>query len=219
MTHRLLSLTLLTLSCTHVRAKDSTVAEHQNEAAIHQARAREERAKFDPTEVRRVPPRSPIMLGPETGAGAIAESYNPTSGHLAAADRELREANAHLAAAKTLTTFENEACAGLSEGERSSCPLLASSVSRVQSTKRGFVMTLKPEVDPQQTYRMLSCHLAYAVASGFDRPSCPLFLEGTMLARVGDDGIGFVGDTDAVAVALRASARRVFTGYQAAASP
>lgn len=218
MTNHLLALTLLTVSCTHVRAKDETVAEHQNEAAIHQGRAREERAKFDPTEARRVPPRSP-MMGAEIGAGAFEESYNPTSSHLAAADREMREANAHLAAAKTLTTFENEACAGLSEGERSSCPLLASSVSRVQSTKRGFVMTLKPGVDPKQTYQLLSCHLAYAVASGFDRPSCPLFLKGTTLARVGDDGIGFVGDTDAVAVALRSSARRVFTGYQAVASP
>lgn len=216
MTNHLLALTLLTLSCTHVRAKEETVAEHQNEAAIHQGRASQERAKFDPTEVRRVPPRSP-MMGAEIGASAFEESYNPTSSHLAAADAEMRAANDHLVAAKKLTTFENEACAGLSAGERSSCPLLASSVSTVQGTKRGFLMTLKPEVDSRQTYQLLSCHLAYAVASGFDRPSCPLFLKGTTLARVGDDGIGFVGDTDTVAVALRSSARRVFTGQTVAA--
>ncbi len=218
MTNHLLALTLLTLSCTHVRAKDETVAEHRNDAAVHEARAREERAQYDATEVRRVPPRSP-MMGAEIGAGAIGESYNPTSDHLAAADRELREANDHLAAAKTLITFENKACVGLSAGERSSCPLLASSVSNVKGTTRGFLMTLKPDVDAQQTYQRLACHLAYAVASGFDRPSCPLFLKGTSLSRVGADGISFVGDTEAVALDLRYSARRIFTGYQPVTSP
>ena len=159
------------------------------------------------------------MMGAEIGAGAIEESSNPTSDHLAAADREMREANDHLVAAKKLITFESEACVGLSAGERSSCPLLASSVSSVQGTKRGFLMTLKPNADPQQTYQRLACHLAYAVASGFDRPSCPLFLKGTTLARVGAGGISFVGENEAVALELRASARRVFTGYRPVASP
>lgn len=218
MSNHLLALTLLAVSCTHVRAKDETVAQHQNEAVIHQERAREERAQYDPSDVKRVPPRSP-MMGAEIGAGAFEESYNPTSDHLAAADREMREANDHLVAAKKLLTFESQACAGLSAGERSSCPLLASSVTAVQGTKRGFLMTLKPTVDAQQTYQRLACHLAYAVASGFDRPSCPLFLKGTTLGRVGADGITFVGETEAVAFALRSSARRVFTGYQPVATP
>jgi hypothetical protein len=218
MTNHLLALTLLTLSCTHVRAKDETVAGHRNEAAVHQARAREERAQYDPADVKRVPPRSP-MMGAEIGAGAFGESYNPTSDHLAAADREMREANDHLVAAKKLLTFESEACAGLSAGERSSCPLLASSVISVQGTKRGFLLTIKDSVDAEQTHRRLACHLAYATASGFDRPSCPLFLKGTVLERVGIDGIAFVGETESAALALRNSARRVFTGYQPVATP
>ena len=98
-------------------------------------------------------------------------------------------------------------------------PLLASSVSNVKGTTRGFLMTLKPDVDAQQTYQRLACHLAYAVASGFDRPSCPLFLKGTSLSRVGADGISFVGDTEVVALDLRYSARRIFTGYQPVTSP
>jgi hypothetical protein len=111
-----------------------------------------------------------------------------------------------------LLKFENEACTGLSDGERSSCPLFASSVSRVQSTPKGFLMTMKPTADAPQTFQRLRCHLAYANASGFDRPSCPLFLKGTTLRRVDDSGIAFDGDSEAVAIALRATARKVFVG-------
>jgi hypothetical protein len=215
---RTLLVLLLLQGCTHVRPADATVAQHRKEAAVHTAEARVERAQYDPEQLRRVPPRS-AMMGTDIPAEAIDSSYNPTSEHLAAADRELRAANAHLEAAKKLETFESEACAGLSAGERSSCPLLASSVRTVQGTTRGFTLRLEPSVNAEQTHRRLACHLAYAVASGSDRPSCPLFLKGTTLARVDDDGIAFVGATPSVATALRESARRVFTGQNGVATP
>lgn len=198
-------------SCSHLKAKDETVAEHRSDAVVHQQRSLDERAKYDATEVKRVPPHSP-MMGADFDGQAIAETYNPTSDHLAKADRELRLANEHLAAANTLRSYENQACAGLPAGERSSCPLLASSVSRVRTTTRGFMLTIRPDANVDLTYRRLSCHLAYAVSTGFDRPSCPLFVKGLTLSRDGEADIVFTGDTQAVAEALKVQARRIFVG-------
>jgi hypothetical protein len=48
-------------SCTHLKAKEQTVAEHRSDAVLHQQRSLDERAKYDATEVKRVPPRSPMM--------------------------------------------------------------------------------------------------------------------------------------------------------------
>ncbi len=144
---------MLLVSCTHVRAKDETVAQHRNDAAIHQAAARAELAQYDPTQTRRVPPRS-AMVGADAVTDTLGQGYNPTREHLLKADAEMKEA----------------------------------------------------------TFQRLRCHLAYAVATGFDRPSCPLFLKGTTLRRVDDSGIAFDGDSEAVAIALRATARRVFVG-------
>lgn len=198
-------------SCTHLKAKEQTVAEHRSDAVLHRQRSLDERAKYDATEVKRVPPRSP-MMGAELGGQAVAETYNPTSDHLAKADREMRLANEHLAAANTLRAFENQACAGLAAGERASCPLLASSVSRVRSTPRGFLLTIRADADVGLTYRRLNCHLAYAVSTGFDRPSCPLFVKGLTLSRDGESDIVFTGENPVVAEALKVQARRIFVG-------
>ena len=80
--------------------------------------------------------------------------------------------------------------------------------------KAGFKLTFSQPADVKQSYQRLSCHLAYAVASGFDKPSCPLFIKGTTLRREGTDSIEFAGDSEAVADALRARARRIFPGSE-----
>ncbi|MDP1827713.1 MAG: hypothetical protein Q8L48_30855 [Archangium sp.] len=201
----LLWLGLMAASCSHV--KDQTVDEHQNLAARHVEKANEESAKYDPNHPMRAAPRAP---GTENfGIDPAFESWNPTEVHLAAADREMDQANQHLVAAKSLLTFEDQACAGMSAGERSSCPLLASSVGSVEWAKDGFKLTFKQPDAAAQTYRRLNCHLAYAVATGFDRPSCPLFVKGTTLKQ-GKDSVEFAGDTTEVANALRAQAVKVF---------
>ena len=124
------------------------------------------------------------------------------------------EANSHLAAARSLEAFEDKACAGLSAGERFSCPLFASRVRRVEWARDGFTLTFKQTIDATQTYARLRCHLAYAIATGFDRPSCPLFIPGTTLRQGGADAITFVGDSPDVASALRTKAREVFLTSQ-----
>lgn len=206
---------LLLASCVGIRAKDETVAEHRNDAAIHQQRARNERAQFDPSDVQRSAPRAPgqdplSTMPPET-------SYNPSASHLAQADLEVLEANQHLVAARTLIAFEHQACQGMTESERSSCPLFASTVSLIDVSTKGFTLTFQTQVDVGQTYRRLSCHLAHAVATGFDRPSCPLFVKGTTMERVGDRGIAFIGDSEAVAIRLRGQARKLFLGLDSTA--
>jgi len=207
---------VMVVSCSHIQ--DQTVDQHRNEAQIHLEKARVEEAKVDPSDVMRAAPHTP---GNQlVGNDVPFEPYNPSEEHVAAADRELREANEHFAAADKLLAFEDKACTGLSAGERSSCPLFASSVNHVTWIKDGFRLNFTRAADMQSTYRRLSCHLAYAIAAGFDRPSCPLFIKGTTLRKEGADGLEFAGDSAQVADALRAQARRIFLGsVKVATSP
>ena len=78
-------------------------------------------------------------------------------------------------------------------------------------------LTFKEASGAAQTFPRLRCHLAFAVASGFDRPSCPLFIKGTTLRQEGADGITFSGDSPEVARALRSEARRIFPASKTAA--
>jgi hypothetical protein len=200
---------LLLLSCAHVQPKDETVAQHRNEAAIHEARAARELAQYEPGDSVSRRPAATIRMDVQ-GIPDDLHTYNPTEEHVLRADHEMVERNEHLSAAHTLEQFEDTACQGLSAGERSSCPLLASSVAKLVTTKTGFRLELKPSVDAAQTYRRLNCHLAYAVASGFEAPSCPLFIKGTTLST-SEHSVTFSGPT-VVAEALQAQARRVFLG-------
>lgn len=211
----LVALTLI--ACSHVRAKDETVAEHLNDAAMHEARAENELAQYEPGDSVSRRPAASVRMDLQ-GIPDDLQTYNPTEEHVLRADQELVERNEHLSAAHTLEKFEDTACRGLSAGERSSCPLLASSVARVVTTKQGFQLELKPSVNAEQTYRRLNCHLAYAVASGFEAPSCPLFVKGTSLSADAHS-VTFSGDSTRVAEELRAQARRVFRGEVARSPP
>jgi hypothetical protein len=209
-----LAVLLLGGGCSHVRPGDATVAEHRSEAALHGERAEQELAAYQPgeNELRR-PPAPPQMNG--QGIPDDLMIYNPTQDHLARADQELSERNQQLAAAHALEEFESEACAGLSVAQRSACPLLASSVSRVEDTRDGFRLVMKPTVDAEQTFKQLNCHLAYAMANGFEAPSCPLFVKGTRLTH-DRRSVEFRGESSPVAVQLRAEARRIFKGPESA---
>lgn len=197
------------LDCAHVNATDMTAAEHRNEAVLLQAKAREDRSEYAPGEQRQMPmPMAHIATVPEERI----TTYNPSDANLARADAAMREAAAHLAAARKLDAFEAKACRGLSVAERSSCPLLASSVSQVNHTSSGFQLVMKPGVDVAKTNEMLTCHLAYAEKTGFDRPSCPLFVKGSSIVRAGENVIEFKGSSDKVATELQSQAQRVFRG-------
>ena len=178
---------VVTSSCAHLEDAGPTVEEHRKEAAVLLEKVQVD-ARFD--------------------------SYELDDQQARVADRELIDASAHLTAAKSLESFEDNACVGVSTAERSSCPLFASSVRRVEWAKDGFRLTFKQPSEAARTFPRLRCHLAYAISNGFDRPSCPLFIPGTSLRREGDEGITFAGDSAAVASALRVQARRVFPTSQ-----
>jgi hypothetical protein len=200
-----LTVLLFAAACAH---NELTVSENRNEAAIHQARALEERKEFDPNQTHNSARRG--SLNPNDQVMVPEFTYNPTQSHQVAADAELRAASEHLRAAKELESFEDAACRDLPAAERASCPLLGSSVFQVRHTASGFQLVMKPNVDVGDIDRRLSCHLAYARARGFDRPSCPLFVKGTTLHRVGEDTIAFEGDTKSIAVELQVQADRLF---------
>jgi hypothetical protein len=196
----------LSLSCSHSRSAELTAAEHRAEAEVHLRNARKEAAEYDATQTTRFPGRDPYVASPSDWTS----TYNPTGEHLAAADAEMRKAAEHVAAARRLEAFENAACRDIAPEERSACPLLASAVTAVHETKFGVELALKPGVDGADTHRRLDCHLAYAEANGFDRPSCPLFVRGMSIRLRDSTVLVLSGTTLDVAKALQEQARRIF---------
>jgi hypothetical protein len=206
---RVLSVCLLAVTaCSHPLDRDLTAPEHRDLADLHQERAAAERKKYDPSLTRESIANSPFTGLPDQ----VIEEYNPTAGHLAEADRELKSAAAHDRAAEKLEEFENDACRGLPTAVRAACPLLASQVELVQNDTKGVRLTLKPEVDARDVEARLQCHLAYARANGFDRPTCPLFVRGMSIALQRSKVIVLHGNSYDAVQALQAQARRIFTG-------
>lgn len=197
----------LLFGCAHSTPEEMTAAEHRAEALRHAERSKQEEAMYQPGADVRYPSRTPFS---EPGGDWVA--YNPAEHHLDRADRELRAAAAHAAAATKLEAFEDEACRAIPPAARAACPLLASWVTQVQETGDGLRLVLKGSVDGEATTRQLNCHLAYAYASGFDRPSCPLFVKG-MEIRLAQPGVIEMTARDrGVVQKLKAEARRIFVG-------
>jgi len=187
-------------ACAHTQAEEMTAVEHRNEAAIHEAQAQK---------LRENAPSAPLAALPEWNARV----YDPGLQNLDAADREMKAAAEHLKAARALEAFEDARCSAIPKAERAACPLLASSVQRVTETRAGILLELRPGVDAVATQLRLDCHLAYAQAQGFDRPSCPLFVKGMTIALVIGNGARWISMTSedaAVAEQIREQARRIF---------
>jgi hypothetical protein len=207
---RLLALMVVALLAGCAHTDPLSAGEHRNEANIHASRAARDQvlSTQDPA---RLHPLDELSRPPGMEpAGVFA--YSPVQDRARDADQELREAASHLDAARRIEAFEDAACRDIPKAERAACPLLASSVATVKHTPTGFQLVLKDAVDAAETHRRLSCHLAFAASSGFDRPTCPLFVKGLHLDRVGKETIAFEGDTPLTAAELQTQARRVFVG-------
>lgn len=199
---------LAVTACSHPIDGSLTAPEHRDLAALHEARAEAERRKYDPTLTREAVEYSPFTDLSEH----VITQYNPTANHLAEADRELKSAAAHDQAAAKLVAFEDRACPDLPSRERAACPLLASQVERVQNDSKGVRLTIEAGADARAIEQRLQCHLAWARANGFDRPTCPLFVRGMSIGLRPQSVIALHGDTPEVAHALQAQARRIFSG-------
>jgi hypothetical protein len=212
----LISSFVLAFGCAH--GPDTLTAdEHRAEAQRHEVQAQDDRAKYDPEATRLIPMTR--LDTPDLYAPGGITSYNPTERWLADADRQMRQAAAHLARAKQLEAFEEKACQGIPREQRSACPLLASSVARVEERTTGVALHMKEGVDAAATTRMLQCHLAFAKDRGFDQPSCPLFVKGLDIDLDGTTVIDFHSKDPKVAQAIRAQARRIFQGPPEQPSP
>jgi hypothetical protein len=195
--------------CAHTHPEEMTADEHRAEARAHSDKAKQEQAQYQDGRTVRFPSRTPFG---EPGDWAW---YNPTEHHLNRADSELRKSAAHSAAAQALESFEDAACQQIPRAERAACPLLASWVSQIQETRTGLRLVLKGNVDSADVNRRLNCHLAYARASGFDRPSCPLFMKGMAIAVEQAGVLAVTGEDAEVARKLQVEARKIFTGEAA----
>ncbi|MBK7863020.1 MAG: hypothetical protein IPJ65_31315 [Archangiaceae bacterium] len=214
---RLLSaLVLVVTACSHAaNEKHLTAAEHRELATLHEAKADAERQQFDPSQTRDAVVRSPFTDLPDS----TMNTYNPTAEHLTAADRELRRAAQHSKEAAKLEAFEDAACQALPKEQRASCPLLASQVSQVTNDRSGVLLTLKDGADASGIEKRLQCHLAWANAVGFDRPTCPLFVKGMSIKLSRANVITLKGDSPEVVRQLQEQARRIFVGESNANTP
>ncbi len=209
----------LSLGCAH----SLTAEEHRAEAERHQREAASEQRQYDPhaREMARDPGAAMGMRGPLEGAPGVIPplaTYNPTELHLEAAEAHRHAADSHLKAAAELERFEDAACTGLSKAERAGCPLLAPKVAKVEETSFGVRLHLKPTADGAELYRVMSCHLAFAHAHGYDSTSCPLYLSGVTIDKVGDDLIELRSGSAATAAQLRQEARGLFAPAPAVSS-
>ena len=151
----------------------------------------------------------------KTAAVEIAEaersaSYEPSDANLAEADRKMASAFRHLNAARMLENFQDDACWGISGPERTSCPLLAPHLDRVEERGDGVVLHFKSAPTTKTIATQMRCHLAFAMANNFERVPCPLNLKGVAITVVGEQAIAVTSADPIVARALREEARRMF---------
>jgi len=184
---------------------DMSAAEHRVTAQARGAQAASHRRQYDPNAIRTLPG---AYYGPYSGYyspyysdyyGGYAgdyygyrglywdvEAYNPTQRHLVAAEALDREQRDHLAAAKTLEKFEEGQCAAFPPKTRVTCPLLGH-IEAVDEAFGGVQLRFDEDVNVNAAVAHIRCHMAFArtrARVGMD--SCPLYIPGLELARVGD---------------------------------
>jgi hypothetical protein len=104
--------------------------------------------------------------------------YNPTSWHLAEADRHSEHARQHEQAARDLERFEEGECREFPPETRAACPIVGGvAVARV--TARGVILELAPGVPFEALAAHMRCHLAFSRARGYDaNVTCPVYMKG-----------------------------------------
>ncbi len=205
------SKTLLLAACVFVSGcahKEMTGEDHRAAAAADMKKADQEKAKFDPDQTQMaIQPRSSGFTDDPTMPPRF---YNPSAAHLVEADRKMDSAFKHLEAARKLEKYEDAACAGISNAERMSCPLIAPHLEKIEEGSRGIVMHLKTAEKAKTLSTQMRCHLAFAQANNFEASPCPLYLKGVSIALVGDKDIEITSSDPKVAAAVRDEARRMF---------
>lgn len=196
------------------RPHDMSTAGHE-EAARAEDRAALEQGAFAEALVARAERCRPDAV--HADGICWSDDIHPTDQHRAQAERHLRAAAAHRAAAQALRDAEARACAGIDELDRDLSPFahredivsvtpLVESVlgvgdeAPIQRTAGAtIVFRATPGMTSEWLQRVVDCHLARNAALGHDVPEmpyCPLVPRG-VTARVRSTGDGFAVDVRA----------------------
>jgi len=165
---------------------DVSAAEHRQIAANERARAEDSYARWEPgsrVPLPGVPPGSsdaprmfPIDLYP----------YNPTDRALADAERHLRHAREHEAAAAALEGFEEAECREVPQKARGACPVLGP-VATIDDRPDGVRISFAAAAPVEEIVAHMRCHLAFARKNGFTNAGdCPLYMRGVEIALAAD---------------------------------
>lgn len=193
-----------------VQREELSAAAHRQEAANERARAEDAFARFQPT-ARASMPGGPVGT---TDAPRLYPldlyPYNPTDRALADAERHLRHAREHEAAATALEGFEEAECRELSPKARAACPVLGP-VAAIADRADGVHITFADGANVEATVAHMRCHLAFARARGWqDAGDCPLYMRGVEIAQSPDNkGIDVTSRDAAVAREIQVRSRLV----------
>lgn len=187
-------------ACAHkMRPDDMSAAEHRAKAAEHEEEARlaEDREYEDEAITAISAPPDPFYAG---------EIYRPPGTDRAEALRHKDHARDHLAAAKTLETFEEKECAALPGETRPVCPLMGT-IADVQDIDGGVSLQFTSDANKPAIIAHIKCHFAFGQTRGFEgMDNCPLYVKGlTVVEREGR--LELTAPDEASVVRLRAQTR------------
>lgn len=188
------------------RPDDMSAAEHTRASRLHEARAQQHEARYDPSATT-TRESHPAVASRAPVEATTTHTFNPTSGEHEDALDEHEEARDHAAAAQTLRQFEAVECRAFPPAEREACPLL-SGVTGIEDVEDGVRIEFASNVPVATVLARMQCHFAYARARAYeDMTSCPLYIRG-VVARAGPGAsIELVATDSDVVRAVRAQTR------------
>jgi hypothetical protein len=164
-----------------VRADETSVEGHREEAARERAAAAEARLHDEPS-------IGSTGSRPSSVAGApLVMVPDPAEDRRYESRWHAEHARDHEAAARELERLEATECRGIDPSERAACPLLGP-VTSIFELPRGVRVQLASTVAVPPTVALLRCHHAFVRARGFSPAlsSCPLSMRGLDIRASGD---------------------------------
>ena len=169
-------------ACGHgTQPDDMSARGHREAAAGSEAEAEQHQSQYDPDSRASVASQTTVISDLTYGPAV----YNPTTPHLAEAQRLRDLAEDHRRAAASLEAYEALECARFPAQTRAACPLLGQ-VAALADVDGGVEISLADGVRADAIADHMRCHVAYARTrgrEGMDR--CPLYVEGASVSSEG----------------------------------
>ena len=175
------------------RPDDMSAEAHRREAEGHARWEAEHMRGYDPeARVRHGTPAPPGVVLPrprydyrDTDLYFEVREYNPTEVHRDRAKGHGKLAREHEHAARVLEEFEEAQCQAFPKETRGVCPLVAQ-VESLENVFGGVRVRLMGGANVNAALTHMRCHQAFARARGREgMDSCPLYMAGVWLERVG----------------------------------